>query len=761
MAGAISAGAYTAGVLDVLLEALDIHNARYARAAEADWQGEFAGFPRHKVVLRVMSGTSAGGVSTGLAVAGLIGARKETEGADGTQIQIAGKGDYTSESGYSYSYNYILEPLHHVWVEALDLWREVDGEGDGFLTVADMATGKVRSALNSEHIDRAAEWALSDIRWNGGTYRFLAEDLELFLTTTNLQGVPYEVSFASSGELGDAHSHAMSQHSAVRHFRISGLGTEGHVSDWLEAWGDDGIPLPLNPGRVDFDGLDTNWRHFKAAAVATGAFPVGLAARIIEAEAHDFGPFAIGERTRGGALPIDLCPMGTDEDGSPIDNRPMPRMGEGVTGADGVTYVAVDGGVANNEPFELARYTLRRAMPGPRTPGEKFLTANPRGAKEAHSSVLMIDPFPEGPVFTPLTRELADGLSGIVPTARALFPALINQARFKPGELIEASSKSVHSRYLLAPSRREGTDERERRGDAAPPPRIGFQGAAAIACGSFGGFGGFFDRAFRAHDYMLGQRNCHSFLARHFNLHGENPVLNLAGTGREAEEKVRVIDAGDGYYAERRPLPDWPRIGQAKLEPILTNARTRVGEVGSKLVNLSELPFLLRFALGTIWSINALGVEGVGTRIGKALRSIVMSELIERDQHQDFLEKAPGVRFEPWQRAVLVMLAKAGDQPIALALEDWRRDEMVRRGEAPRELLAAVIEPDDTAEEREAKRRDLRAFLEDPAVSRHLWRAPDRHGESESYTLLTMRPESRWVRYASALGSRVRGWFGG
>ena len=59
MAGAISAGAYTAGVLDVLFEAMDLHNARYKQGKAHDWTGQFADRPRHKVALRVISGTSA------------------------------------------------------------------------------------------------------------------------------------------------------------------------------------------------------------------------------------------------------------------------------------------------------------------------------------------------------------------------------------------------------------------------------------------------------------------------------------------------------------------------------------------------------------------------------------------------------------------------------------------------------------------------------------------------------------------------------
>ncbi len=53
MAGAVSAGAYTAGVLDFLIEALDVWYAAKAR-------GEVV--PQHDVVIEVFSGASAGGM---------------------------------------------------------------------------------------------------------------------------------------------------------------------------------------------------------------------------------------------------------------------------------------------------------------------------------------------------------------------------------------------------------------------------------------------------------------------------------------------------------------------------------------------------------------------------------------------------------------------------------------------------------------------------------------------------------------------------
>ena len=55
MAGAVSAGAYTAGVMDYLLEALE----NWQKAKELG----LAGVPQHDVVIEVFSGASAGGMT--------------------------------------------------------------------------------------------------------------------------------------------------------------------------------------------------------------------------------------------------------------------------------------------------------------------------------------------------------------------------------------------------------------------------------------------------------------------------------------------------------------------------------------------------------------------------------------------------------------------------------------------------------------------------------------------------------------------------
>src|SRR5262245_41967533 len=58
MAGAVSAGAYTAGVMDYLLEVLD-------KWAELKEKGD-PRVPRHDVKIEVLSGASAGGMTTAI-----------------------------------------------------------------------------------------------------------------------------------------------------------------------------------------------------------------------------------------------------------------------------------------------------------------------------------------------------------------------------------------------------------------------------------------------------------------------------------------------------------------------------------------------------------------------------------------------------------------------------------------------------------------------------------------------------------------------
>ena len=118
----------------------------------------------------------------------------------------------------------------------------------------------------------------------------------------------------------------------------------------------------------------------------------------------------------------------------------------------------------------------------------------------------MISPFPE---LNPIASQ-GQPASDIVSITSALLPSLIDQARFKPSEIILAADPKHGSRYLIGPSRVTSDGKEQRYG---------------IASGLLGGFGGFVARAFRDHDYQLGRRNCQRFLQTAFALPADNGLI--------------------------------------------------------------------------------------------------------------------------------------------------------------------------------------------------------------------------------------------
>ena len=137
--------------------------------------------------------------------------------------------------------------------------------------------------------------------------------------------------------------------------------------------------------------------------------------------------------------------------------------------------MSVDGGLIDNEPFEYARRAIMRDDEDDK-PDESCV----RGA------VLMIDPFPEPPAFS--LREMAE--ASMFEVARAVFPMLKNQVRFKPDALATALNNDNYSRWMISPSRtvRRSPDEKEKKDEKAVKNE-----RYAIATGVLGGFGGFLD----------------------------------------------------------------------------------------------------------------------------------------------------------------------------------------------------------------------------------------------------------------------------
>ena len=118
LAGAVSAGAYTAGVMDFLFEALD----EWYRLRAAD-----ESLPQHNVVLRVISGASAGGIN------GAIAAAACRYGFPSITLDNADKQGPQN-------------PFFNTWVKGIDISLLLDP--------SDLkGEGRVRSLLNSNCLD--------------------------------------------------------------------------------------------------------------------------------------------------------------------------------------------------------------------------------------------------------------------------------------------------------------------------------------------------------------------------------------------------------------------------------------------------------------------------------------------------------------------------------------------------------------------------------------------------------------------------------
>ena len=174
MAGAVSAGAYTAGVLDCLLEVLE------------NWEQKRgqSGVPTHRVNISVVGGASAGGM-TGLLAAAAI-------------QQPAAKILYKS------------------WVE-----MEADSMAPFLLDTADIAISQsLSSLLNGSFVERLSLRAIAAAANPHNVLPpYMDPAMKLFATMTNLAGYPYNISFQSDLQKS---THRMSVHHDFACFQLTG-----------------------------------------------------------------------------------------------------------------------------------------------------------------------------------------------------------------------------------------------------------------------------------------------------------------------------------------------------------------------------------------------------------------------------------------------------------------------------------------------------------------------------------------------------------
>ncbi|MEX0275222.1 MAG: hypothetical protein AB3N16_12675 [Flavobacteriaceae bacterium] len=254
MAGAVSAGAYTAGFMDYLLEALERWEEKKAHNREVGkgGQGYDPTVPMHDVVIDVLGGASAGGM------VGMI----------------------TALSTYAK-----MPPVHSpsdtpTGNILYDSWVLLDDDVDSTLPNPEMTFekmlhtqdlgadgGGVKSLLNSRPIDAIADRVFEQLvpqEKQRPRPPYISEDLHVLMTLCSIRGVPFEVKFNtfSSAKFPYSPGHRMHEHMIVAHFK------------WrYKTARDQDLYLKFDPYDPEAAGL------MKLCTKATGAFPIGLEMR--------------------------------------------------------------------------------------------------------------------------------------------------------------------------------------------------------------------------------------------------------------------------------------------------------------------------------------------------------------------------------------------------------------------------------------------------------------------------------------------------
>jgi len=497
LSGTISAGAYTAGVIDFLIQALDEwHRHKEAQEKKGIAASEDTECLRHDVELKVLTGASGGGMTAALAALALHEKHQPITSLPGNLPDAD---------------TIRANRLYDTWVKQVDAihlldTRDFEEDDDNSL---------VHSLLDSTVLDEISEQIHQKRPLKQRAY--VADPFDLYLTHTNLRGVPYDVKFKGNK---DQFGLRLSMHTDNTHFTVG-----------------ETAPARRNGSRhLDLErSEEANWEQARRAALGTGAWPIGLRSRLLTRHQDDY---------------LRKWPIPRDSNASDVCVRPRkikPSWPNGPSNPEAYEYLVADGGVMNNDPVELARRCLSGSA-GIR---------NERAPEKVRRAVIMVDPLSGS---DPMTDEEAREFVGydIVDVFLRLFSSLLNQARFKPEELMLAFDKTGYSRFLVAPRREirrddQPGDDQDTRLRAKHP----------LATASLRGFGGFLSERFRYHDFQLGRRNCQKFLRDWFALPLKAAKHNLVF------EDVRPVLDDHAYIRkedEKTVVPLIPLYGSAKDE---------------------------------------------------------------------------------------------------------------------------------------------------------------------------------------------------
>ena len=431
LAGAVSAGAYTAGVLDYLFNTLFLWEEKY--------KADPVNIPKPNVIIDVFTGASAGSIA---AAVSLIGLAKDS-------IK-----EVTDPNSAEAKNNILFD----TWVN-FGLKDEED-ICEYLLSLEDIENGKLDSLLNVRFMDQLIDKIVlksKSIQINI-LPTFINPNLDVLFTLSNLKGIPIDLYFDSDQRRV---AHTMSYHKGFAYFQNNKI--NGDTSK---------LDLDLND--------EESLRFFLKCARASGAFPLGLKSISFEKIPKDY---IIGNLKRIFGNEFKF----------------IPRIDENYS------FTAVDGGLTNNEPIAEALRVI----------GKEF---------NKNYKLIMIDPFPNYISANPFKiKEIKEDL---FPTIPQLISTLRNQASFKENDVTDMFDDNT-DKNMIWPTRYDENNKPLKN---------------TIACGSLSGFAGFINRDFRVHDFMLGRKNCQSFLRHYFHLE-EDHHPSVAQWNDSLKEKYAFVDS--------------------------------------------------------------------------------------------------------------------------------------------------------------------------------------------------------------------------
>jgi len=502
MGGTVSAGTYTAGVLDFLFEALDQWEAAKAGELEGVDKDEI---PDHRVRLRVISGTSGGGINALLAARALH-----------YRFPPAAK-----DSAIVRAIHDSPNPFFEVWVNDADITKMLDNSDlNGSAAVSSILNGAALQKIASDALDFPSGRQLRSglVRPCGGR-KWTYDPLSIAVTHTNLSGVPYVQNYAGLGVSQEFFtSHADYVHLYVGASPDAGVtGSKVPVlpgMSWLNVPQNSGIASATAPTGL----AEIPWSRITQNALGTSAFPIGMPARNVQRDASHYAYRFVQNNVTGECQWI-----------SPF----WSRVAENPATLSAYSFISFDGGCTDNQPITLARQAL-----------EGLERQKDSSADDATRGLILIDPLCD-----PLPTTSAE-----VSLAKLFAPLIhmfVGANRFATADMVGFLDPKVFNRFLIGPKRKLHDDSAT-------------VGGKALCGEGLGAFLGFMCRDYREHDFLLGRKNCQDFLTQTFVL-GDGNTLFAAGIQPQLDASlpkpmggVRPIVPLYGSASVPQQQPDWP-----------------------------------------------------------------------------------------------------------------------------------------------------------------------------------------------------------